>query len=101
MILQTVLFIALSAYLAALAIAFHKLLFEVDKNIIIKLGWAALLIIIPLAGIILFYSAKHEYREQSFFKPERSIALRLLKSFVYAALIFGIILLVFWILNRK
>lgn len=101
MMLQISVFAVLVAYLTLLAVAFHKLVFEIDENFFKKLAWSALLILIPLLGVVLFYSSKHELRGHGILEKETSLPMRLLLSFVYTVAIIGIILFVIWIANRK
>lgn len=95
MLLQIFVGLLLLTYLTALAVAFHRLVFEIRLGFGRKAIWFGALIFFPIIGLLLFFSNLKPNTDVLSTKV-KSLSVRLVKSFLYTVIIFMIVLLVFW-----
>ena len=100
MVLQVTLFLALVVYLTSLAIAFHKIIFELALAPLSKIFWAVLLAVLPIVGMVLFYSVVKSNKEGVTASASSSLS-KAAKSFGLAFVMTSIIFLVIWIAGRS
>ena len=97
--LEMALIIAILLYLTSLAIAFHKLIFEIQINFIYRALWMALLIAFPLVGILMFYLTINSRQQKPVVRVRPKLNI-FFSSFLLALMMMGIIMLVFWIVTK-